>query len=266
MWKKVIMVGLLGMVLAGCQGADKTGIEIITKPTAKVYINGKEAGNTPYKNDSLRPGQTEIRLVPEDSEMLPWQQKVSLESYTYTVIDLQFSKEDVAGGYLLKLEPNGDKSKAGLIIGTFPDKASLTLDGELIGFSPVNMPSIPSGDHHVVVAMAGYKPIEAFVKAMPGYRLFLQGQMTHDYSVVSRPTEALENLTNEVGPEMIKIKKTETGFLRVRQEASASSKELAKINPGETYEKIGESNDWIQIKLKTGSTGWILSRYAELTK
>lgn len=266
MWRKIVVLGLMGMLFSGCQKADKTGVEIITKPTAKVFINGKEAGSTPYKNDNLKAGQAEIRLVSEDREMLPWQQKVNLESYTYTVIDLQFSKDDVAGGYLLKLEPSEDKSKAGLIVGTFPDRASLTLDGVLVGFSPVNIPAITPGDHHVEIAMSGYKPIEAFVKAIPGYRLILQGQLSHDYSERSEPVSKEEVLVAEVKTVMIRIKKTETGFLRVRAESNTNSKELKKVIPGEIFEKVSESNEWTEVKLKDETTGWILSRYTELAK
>jgi uncharacterized protein YgiM (DUF1202 family) len=61
----------------------------------------------------------------------------------------------------------------------------------------------------------------------------------------------------------IKIKETETGWLRVRESSSSASKEVAKINPGATYTMLEETRDWYKIDLGNGTNGWISTSYGE---
>ncbi|MCL5970430.1 MAG: SH3 domain-containing protein [Patescibacteria group bacterium] len=56
---------------------------------------------------------------------------------------------------------------------------------------------------------------------------------------------------------------TPNGFLRVRDDASLSGAEIARVTPGETFPLLDESNGWYKIKLKDGTTGWVSSQFAE---
>ena len=61
----------------------------------------------------------------------------------------------------------------------------------------------------------------------------------------------------------VKINDTPTGFLRVRAEASLSSAEVTRVNPGETFSLKDEKSGWYQIEYETGKTGWVAGQYAE---
>ncbi len=56
---------------------------------------------------------------------------------------------------------------------------------------------------------------------------------------------------------------TPTGFLRVRENNSVGSAEVARVTPGDSYELLEEQDSWFKIKLDAGSSGWISSQYAE---
>jgi 2',3'-cyclic-nucleotide 2'-phosphodiesterase/3'-nucleotidase len=64
-----------------------------------------------------------------------------------------------------------------------------------------------------------------------------------------------------LGPK-IRIKETETGFLRIRATASNGAAEVGRATPGEIYELISESNGWYQINFNDNNA-WVSAKYAE---
>jgi len=83
------MVVLLASVfLGGCSlMPKKSAIEISSYPIAKVYLNGKEVGTTPYKDTNLEPGEIEVKLMSGDKL---WTRKIKLQNNVSTVIDWGF--------------------------------------------------------------------------------------------------------------------------------------------------------------------------------
>jgi hypothetical protein len=57
-----------------------------------------------------------------------------------------------------------------------------------------------------------------------------------------------------------------TATANVRSQPSVRSKLLAKLNKGEKVAKLGVSSTWINIRLPSGSTGWISSKRAKESK
>ena len=134
------LVIISSVFLSGCLvSTKKSAIEINSYPVAKVYIDGKEMGLTPYRNRQLKPGEIEVRLIANESE---WSKKIKLQNNISTVVDWEFGKtEDESGGYVLYLEKTGDKKSAGLMINTNPNKSTVTIDNEVKGLSPMRMSS-----------------------------------------------------------------------------------------------------------------------------
>ena len=64
----------------------------------------------------------------------------------------------------------------------------------------------------------------------------------------------------------IKVKETPIGWLNVRTEPSAKSALLDKLNVGDEVEYVGQQNNWYQISLKNGKTGWVSGEYVEEIK
>lgn len=61
---------------------------------------------------------------------------------------------------------------------------------------------------------------------------------------------------------MILITETETGWLNVRQGPGTNYAVKTKVYPGESYPLLEELTGWYKIKMKDGSSGWVLSKYA----
>jgi len=239
----------------------KSGIEIMSYPSAKVYINGKESGMTPYKNTSLKPGDVEIGLGTEDYK---WTRKIQLNNNINTVIDWEMGKEEKqGGGYILYMEKTGDSKKAGILVNVNPDKAAVAVDNEIKGYSPLRMEDLTEGDRQITLSYPGYKTVNVFVKAMVGYQLIIEAKLVEENIVQSDTITPSPIPTLGETKIMVIIKETETGWLRVRQEASSGSVEVARTKPGEKYPLISENTEWYKIDLGNGKTGWISAKYAD---
>ena len=250
---------ILAIVLSGCSlTVQKSGIEIISNPSATVYIDGKEAGSTPYKNMSLKPGEVDIRLVAKDIE---WNKKIHLENGANTVINRDFgSNSETSGGYILYFEATGDKEKAGILISSKPDRATIAIEDEVKGYSPIRLEDVGQGDKKLVISFPGHKNIGSFVKFVNGYQLVIEAELPVEDIV--EPVETVAVIpTQKV--QKVKIKSTETGWLRVRSSSDTNGTEVAKVKPDEEYELMEEKTDWIKISLGDGKSGWISSKYAE---
>lgn len=60
----------------------------------------------------------------------------------------------------------------------------------------------------------------------------------------------------------VEISSTETGWLRVRAEASASSAEVAKLGVGSKVPYIETTNGWHKVEYQTGKQGWVSGQFA----
>jgi len=265
MLKKILILVLASVFLSGCSlSPKKSGMEIMSYPTAKVYINNKEMGSTPYKNLDLKPGDNEVKLVAGTRE---WKRTIELQNNINTVIDWQFGDESNGdSGYILYLEKTGDK-KASLLVNTTPDKTTVKIDGEVKGISPIKVNELVEGDRQLIIAFPGYKDVNVFMKAIAGYQLVVNAQLAEEKNdvnqIIETPIEATSSALSVDQGEKITVKETETGWLKVRETASSSSKEVTKVKPGESYVLLEEDNDWYKIDLGSSKSGWISTTYAE---
>jgi len=250
----MVVVFLSSLFLGAC-GVDKSGVEIVSKPIAKVYINGKESGMTPYKNNTLKPGEIEIKL--DDRFGNYWERKIKLESNVTSVINWSFDGVKDSG-YILSMEKTGKDGS--ILVNSNPGGAMIYVDGELKINTPAKIENIDEGDKKLAISFPGYKNINLIIKVVKGYQLIVDTKLEKE--------ERVENVYNispiparQLGSK-IKIKETETGWLRVRSEANNGGTELGRALPGETYELISEVNGWYQIKF-ANKNGWVSAKYAE---
>jgi hypothetical protein len=215
---------LLVFFLNGCSAPDRAGVEILATPVAKVYINGKEAGSTPYKNKSLTAGMVTVKLVWGSEGQTTWQQDLRLSPFTDTVVDLNM-KKGLVSGYMLSLEANKKPDKSGLILATYPDGALAGIDGTTYGTSPLRIDSLEDGDKHIRLTSPGYKDLDIYAKLIKGYVLSVFGFLARE-DTVNEPTIVQPEKTTTM--EKALVLKNQAGFLRVRREANTNSEEIKK--------------------------------------
>jgi len=261
----LLLVLVSGFMLSGCSiSTKKSAVEINSYPVAKVFIDGKEMGLTPYRNRSLSPGEIEIKLVTNDRS---WSKKIKLQNNISTVIDWEFGEnDDESGGYVLYLEKTGDKKKAGVMVNTNPSKSTVMIDNEVKGLSPLRISDIGQGDKHLALKFPNHKTMDIFMKSLNEYQLVVDAVLAEDkVEVVNEEETKVENadLVSTPTTVLIKIKETETGWLRVRESDSAASKEVTRVIPGATYPLLEEKTDWYKIDLGENKNGWISTSYGE---
>lgn len=263
MLKRLILIGLFSALLSGCSLVpQKAGIEIISNPSAKVFIDNKESGMTPYKNNSLVPGEVTVKLQTTDNQH-ELVKKIELQNKTTTVISWNFGETDEqSGGYVLLMEKTGDKNRSSLLVNATPDKSEVTIDDEIKGYSPTKIDDIGENDKHIIISFPGYKSTNLYVKAIKNYQLLVDAKLAIEAPLVTET--AVASATPEIANvTKVKIKSTETGWLKVREKSNSSSAEVAKVKPEETYVLLGEENSWYKIDLTNGKSGWISAKYAE---
>lgn len=266
MFKKFLFVLITGLLLSGCSlPIKKAGIEIMSQSVARVYIDGKEAGNTPYKNTTLKPGLVTIRLEDGDKS---WEREIELKSGVTTIVDWELAeKTSESAGYILYLEKTGDETKSGLLVNASPDKTAVAIDDVIKGVSPVRLPDIGVEDKKITLSFPGYKTINVFIKAMPGYQLLMEAKLAKEEALDLEQMSEFEQIEISTPSgqmsQIIEIQETGVGWLRVREASSGASAEIDKVNPGERYELLEESDDWYKIKLEDDKEGWVSASYVE---
>ncbi len=265
--QKYWVIILATILLSGCtMPSNRSGIEIRSTPDAKVYIDGKDAGMTPYNNKSMKTGQVNVKLMAGNNQ---WSKTVHTESGASTVINHEFGNDsENGGGFVLYFEPTGDKKKAAMLISTNPDKATIKIDDEVKGQSPFRIDDIGMGDKKLTVSFPGYKNLNTFVKFINGYQLVVEAELVREDVIITPEITDVPIATNSAGNNLVNetkviIKETETGWLRVRDTASSVGTEVAKVYPNSEYKLLEENNGWYKIDLGNDKSGWISTKYAE---
>ena len=296
--KKLLILLSSTLLLAGCTPKDlfvkpPAGLDIATSPTATVFLNDANKGNTPYSDKNLKPGTYTVKLVPDPSSgFAPYETKLTLTSKASTVISHNFAASDTdASGYSLELQedPSGQTF---LSVISDPDTVSVTIDGKPSGFTPLSKLTTTPGSHSLVVTSPGYTQQELSVNSVKGYNLIVNFKLagttitltptspaTNSASLVpvspspsSKPsltkqaTAASESAAVVAKPYVV-VGDTGTGWLRVRSDSSGTSTELGKAMTGEKLPYLGETTDsgWFKIQFE-GNPGWVSGRYVTLVK
>jgi len=249
--------------------SNKGGLQVTSVPKSKVYLDGKLIGETPLckcdQNNMIATGEYTIKLVPSQGDFSYFEGKITVSSGTLTVVDRSFGQGGLSQGSIINLIPINDKKDAQVSIISFPDKAKVFLDNNLSGTSPLLLKNITESDHEVKLSKDGYKEKAIRIRTVVGYKLesiiFLSINQDVGASSAAIPVPLSASPTPTV--KNVTILDTPTGFLRVRESNSISSAQVALVNPGESYELISEQENWYEIKLKDGKTGWISSQYAK---
>lgn len=260
-WKFLVITLVATLLLAGIMffllGFKKSDAKILvdSSPAASVFLDGVQTGRTPYEG-TYKPGEVTVKLIPQSGES--WETKINLVSGIKTIVRRTFGEaEDTSAGEVISFEKESSKLPT-LSVVSMPDSATVTVDGQVKGFSPVKITKISEGEHQLIISADGYDERIFSVKTLNGYRL------TAVVKLAAKPAPSPTPLLS-VTEKFIEILPTPTGFLRVREEATIGSREIGQVKPGQKYKVVleDEKSGWIQIEFDEGKMGWISKEYVK---
>ncbi len=246
----------------------KGALQVTSKPQSDVYLNGKLIGTTPVckcdQKDMVGIGKYSLRLIPKDSSLPPYEEKIDINNSTLTVVDKTFGEESSAS--VITLAPIRDKKDAQLMVISLPDRSDISLDDNPAGKTPLLLKNLTESDHEIQIKKEGYIDKILRVRATRGFLLKAIVYLSPNSSSSSSALPTFELTPTPVptsSVSKVSILNTPTGFLRVRSSSSASTSEVGRVTPGETYDVLEEETGWYKIKLTDGTEGWINSQYAQ---
>ena len=253
----------LGILFFLERKTGKGALQVTSVPKSKVYLDGKLVGETKYcacdASSMLSQGDYTIKLVPEEGNFKPFEEKITINKSTLTAIDRTFNDNE---GSEISLSSLSDKEDAEIMVISIPDKANVFLDGNPVGVTPLLLKQVAESDHDLKVTLDGYRDKSLKIKTSSGFKLTAQVYLGINTDLTA-PQAASPAASLVATPSaMTLILNTPTGFLRVRESNSVNSPEIAQVKPGESYELISETEGWFRIKLTDGKIGWVSSSYA----
>jgi len=262
----LVVLIFVAVLLFLSQNKDKGALQVTSTPAAKVYLNGKLLGQTPFSayelKDMLTVGDYVLRLVPVQGTFQPFEQTITIAPKVLTVIDRTFGQQGFGNGSVINLSSLNEVKDTQISVVSFPDAAQVFLDDNLEGQTPILLKNITESDHELKLSKEGYKDKIVRVKTTRGYKLETLVFLGINPDAATA-TASSASASASLPVAKIIVLSTPTGFLRVRDQASLGGNEIAEVKPGETYQLLGEQTGWYQIKLINGQSGWISSQYAQ---
>jgi len=230
---------------------QKSGLSILSTPSqALVLLDSKEVGQTPFEDKDL---ETKEYLVKLDKNGATWQGKVKLGPGVVTIINRDLaSQEASSAGEILSLSKG-----RGITIISNPSEGEVEIDGKSYGKTPITI-NLKAGDHTITVAHPNYlkRSIRANLPANLNLTVSVDLALSEaDLTTISTPV-----ITQT---QQVKVLQTPTGFLRVRDKASLSGKEVGRVSIGERLVLLEELEGWDRVRLSDGTEGFVSSSYVE---
>jgi len=159
---------------------NNTTLEIVLQNgKAKIWIDGKEYGETPQEIENLREGEYTIELEKITSGDTFYKKqtfKIPLYKNTSSRIDLEIGPENILHGSIMYYspEPKISSSEGFLTVTSNAQKAKLYIDGEFLNDLPITEIKLKENQYQVKVSALGYMEVEVPVIIRKGYLLNLK--------------------------------------------------------------------------------------------
>jgi len=211
-------------------------LEVRTEPSgAKVYVDGKEVGQTPVDLSNMRVGGHMVRIIKEGYE--PHEEQVK-----------------VGEGEKKKVSVSLKKTVGALLVNTDPPGATILIDGNPVGVSPYEGKAIPSGTHRVKVTKEDYEPWEkdVVVEAGRGIEVFTALREKKKEVVALPPAKTLP--PKVTGPKVAEVPKTSQEVDWAKKSCEAP---VWKIGDSWTYKNF-KGDIWVHKVIDSKENVFIL--------
>lgn len=236
---------------------SRSGLQVDSNIKAKVLIGDVEVGETSYLDSNLTEGELLVSVEPTSdasASAASWKGYVKLNPGTLTVINRNMeASSQSSSGEVITLE----RGKGATVVST-PPEAEVTVDGAVVGRTPITLSDLSSGDHQFILSKENFVKRSIRAKIVDGYNLVL----TVDLAIAEADLTKLPTVPVSSTAQVV-VKSTPTGFLRVRSTASANGQEVGQVKPGDVLTMLEEIPNWYRVRLSDGKEGYISSAYAQ---
>lgn len=262
----ILTIIFLFIVLILNRDDGRGALQITSSPSkSKVYLDGDFIGETPIckckPEQMLAVGQYTVKIVPNDSNVQTFEQRIQINSSVLTVVDRGFAIGTGSSGSVIYLTSISDKKDAQLMVISFPGKAKILLDNNDSGVTPLLIKNLTASDHEIKLTRDGFFDKIVKIRTVAGFRLEID--IFLGIKDLSISDILLSSSSATLKRDQIEILSTPTGFLRVRSDSTLNSSESGRVIPGEKYDIVAQKDNWYQIKIKDGTLGWVSSQYAK---
>jgi hypothetical protein len=230
-------------------------------------------------------------LVPQDSSIQPFEQKIPINKSVITVVDVSFGDKNNTSASIISLDPLPDTNTTQIFATSFPDGAKVFLAKNDSGKTPVLLKDVTDSDHEILFNKDGYETNDLHVHTVKGYKLSavtilsVKSDLTATTSAVPTasvsgsptpsptgtpsgtptPTQKISitpttAASTSSGGKLL-ILSTPTGFLNVRSTPGGAA--VGQVSPGQTFPVLGEQVGWYEIQLSDGTKGWVSGQYTK---
>ncbi len=286
------------------------GLKIASSTIADVYLDSKNVGTTPLSKSPLDVKKYQLKIVPQDASMAPYEGQIKIFSGFETTVDWTFGPtKDDDSGFIFEAEGAHKRDASEFEIVTSPDNVPITINNENKGFSPLVIDSLPEGDYQLGLGAPGFLPVTRDIRLLKGKRLLITAKLarkpievaTQSALLTPPPTpaptpvakpKATPKPTPKISPSpqasssavlgasttkpvpakpYVEVLSTPTGFLRVRDSASASGAILGQLNIGDMVPYAGKTSgnngtNWFKIVFNAAASAWVSGQYSKLVQ
>lgn len=260
---------------------DRSGnvLRVVSEPAgAAVFIDNNEVGKTPYSSDKLSEGEYDLRIDYPGYET----QSARINIKKDYALNVQFKMfpipaptnarllEGATDLFNLATDNTGLQSDTqdwvrGLIYWNKTrglNVESTGLNKELVFDYYVDYKgNIFNKNGEAVIGTTGLADLKTAVKG--GYL----GRTSDGSGITKEAKDALESLQKSgVGGKTATVLETGLGWLRVRDTASLTGTEIARVNVGQTYNVLEQVTGWVKIKVSDTVQGWVSADYVKLSE
>lgn len=254
----LVSIIFLGGSLVLDNQKGKGALQVTANTSTQIFLDGNFIGKTPLclcdLQKLLTTGEYSLKLIPDDKKYQNFQQKIVINKGILTVVDRSFQENPgFSSGSLVTFSPISENNAEILIISS-PLGAKVILDNSEMGVTPLLLSDVTPSDHELKILKDGYAEKTVKIKTLIGKKLEAN---------IILAISSQENSQASASANKVVILDTPTGYLRVRKSNSVESEQIATVNPGDKLDLISEKDDWYQIRLENGVTGWISNAYAK---
>ncbi|MBI2034444.1 MAG: PEGA domain-containing protein [Candidatus Levybacteria bacterium] len=154
---------------------EKGALQITSIPPSDVYLNSELIGKTPIckcdAGNMISRGEYVIRLVPNDSRLNYFEEKVVIQKGLLTVVDRVFALGGGSESSIVSLNPLADKNTSQIRIISIPNDAEVLLNNKSLGKTPILLKAVPATEHRLTIRKDGYKEKTTALLTTDGYEL-----------------------------------------------------------------------------------------------